>query len=130
ERNNGTVAPATVNDYTYDQPATAVSQLSPTNVLGRLASASAPGSTIVMSYDGLGRLGARGFKDDDTYIEKHSYFDDGSEKRLELLLPDNGFKSEHVDYAYDSAGRTKSVKYADDTISQDLFTATAANGDI
>ena len=40
------------------------------------------------------------------------------------MLPDNAFKDERVDYIYDSAGRTRSVKYSDGTINKDLFTAT------
>ena len=119
--------------YVYDQPSNAIAQLTPTNVYGRLARAYGQASDITLSYDGLGRLNARGIFDGNTqtnYIEKHAFNDDGSQKRLEFLLPDTGFKSEHVDYTYDSAGRPLTVRYSDGTVSQDIFTATPGGADI
>jgi RHS repeat-associated protein len=115
DRINNLVDPATVNDYAYDQPATFVNLVTPTNVHGRLASASWPTGRVSFSYDGLGRVNARGFDDGrgNNYIEKHTYHGDGSPSELHLLLPDNGFKDERVDYTYDSAGRLRTARYSD-----------------
>ena len=107
---------ATINDYTYDvgvgndtPPVTA------THMLGRLATASwgdpssLAGGKRSSSYDGFGRISAKVFTDttvppNKVYAEKHDFNDDGSEKTLHLLLDDNGFKEETVDYAYDLGG--------------------------
>lgn len=118
----------TVHDFTYDRPATFVNRVQPSNVLGRLASASWPAARASFSYDAFGRLNARGFdnRHGNTFIEKHTYHGDGSPSALDLLLPDNGFKDERVDYTYDSAGRPRSVTYRDGTTSQALFSAPGA----
>ena len=107
----------TVNDFTYDRPATFVARVTPTNVRGRLASASAPTSRVSFSYDGLGRVNARGFDDREgsTYIEKRTYHGDGSLSELHLLLPDTGFTDERIGYSYDSAGRLRTANYSDGT---------------
>jgi hypothetical protein len=114
---NNAVDAETVNDYTYDQPATFVNLVTPTNVRGRLASSSWPTGRVSFSYDGLGRVNARGFDDrhGNTYIEKHMYHGDDSPSELHLLLPDTSFKDERVDYSYDSAGRLRTAKYSDGT---------------
>jgi RHS repeat-associated protein len=117
DRTNNVVDAETVNDYTYDQPATFVNRVTPTNVRGRLASASWPTGRVVLSYDALGRVDARGFDDrhSNSYIEKHAYHGDGSPSRLHLLLPDDGFKDERVDYIYDTAGKLRTARYSDGT---------------
>ncbi len=129
----GQTVPGTVNDYTYDvgvgnttPPVTA------TNVIGRLASASWPTGAASFSYDGFGRVNTKVFTDttvtpNKVYVETHDIHDDGSEKTLHLLLPDNGFKDEMVDYSYDTAGRIKSALYNDGVSPQSLFAASGTN---
>ena len=57
-------------------------------------------------------------------MEKHDIPRRRLAAALDLLLPDNRLhEDERVDYRYDSAGRTISVKYSDGTTNQDLFTA-------
>ena len=121
-KTNNVVDAETVNDYTYDKPATFVTRVTPTNVRGRLASASWPTGRVSFSYDGLGRVNARGFdnRHGNTYIEKHTYHGDGSPSDLHLLLPDNSFKDERIDYTYDSAGKLRTAKYSDETGSMPL----------
>jgi len=126
---------ATVNDYTYDKPvtiSTPQTTLTTTNVLGRLVQATSPTSAIALSYDTLGRINAKAFTDTTVtpatvYLEKHDIHGDGSEQTLHLQLPDTLFKDEKIDYAYDSAGRVRSVKYNDGT-NQDLFTTAGSTG--
>ena len=122
--------PETVVDYSYDQPVdTTTPPVKATNVLGRLAKATSPTSSVVYSYDDLGRANASVFTDRSVssaniYVQKSTYHGDDSLQALDLLLPDNISppKDEHVDYTYDSAGSLRSVKYQDGTITQDLFT--------
>jgi hypothetical protein len=60
------------------------------------------------------------------YVEKHLYHADGSLQTTELLLPDDNYLDEEVDYAYGSAGRLASVLYqdgADGPFTDDLFEA-------
>jgi RHS repeat-associated protein len=133
DRTNDDVDAETVNDYSYDQPANSrTPPVTATNVRGRLAQATSPTSTTSFSYDGLGRINAEVFTDTTTskvYVEKHSFHGDGSPSALDLLLPDTQFKNEHVDYTYDSAGRSRSVSYTDDggVTSKSLFTASGAS---
>ena len=133
DRTNNTVDAETVNDYFYDQ---AVNNTTPpvtaTNVLGRLSKAISPSSTQSFSYDGLGRMNASVFIDktdnNKVYVEKHATHGDGSPSGLDFLLPDTQFtKTEHVDYTYDSAGRTRSVAYADGSITQPVFSASGGS---
>lgn len=125
QQNDGVVDAATANDYQYDQPIAVAPQLDPTNVLGRLAQASAPTGTTSFSYDAFGRVNGQVFTDSvgGIYIEQHATHADGSPASLDLLLPDTGFADEHVDYAYDSAGRGKSVRYSSGSETVDLFEA-------
>ena len=135
DRTNNVVDAATVNDFLYDQPVNVTTPpVLATHVLGRLAKATFPTGAVSFSYDGLGRVNTQTFTDTTTapvgvYVEKHTYHGDGSLSALDLLLPDTGFRNEHVDYSYDSAGRTRSVKYSDGTINQNLFSA-AGSADI
>ena len=94
-----------MNDYLYD---TGINNTTPpvtaTNVLGRLAKATSPTSSVSFSYDPFGRVNAQVFVDLTTgpgniYVEKRDYHGDGSPTALHLLLPDtNNFADEHVDY--------------------------------
>jgi RHS repeat-associated protein len=126
QQNNGTVDPATVNDYLYDQPVNVAPQVTPTYLLGRLAQASSPTGTVSFSYDAFGGINARVFTDNHggMYVEKHTVHADGTPAALDLFLPDTGFADEHVDYQYDSAGRGTSVHYTNGASSEDLFEAT------
>jgi RHS repeat-associated protein len=124
QQNGGVIDPETVHDYTYDQGVNVAPQVTPTNVLGRLAKATWPTGSVTFSYDDLGRTNAQVFTDAQggLYVEKHTLHADGSPLSLELFLPDTGYADEHVDYTYDSAGRGLSVKYTNGD-SQDLFQA-------
>lgn len=126
---DGTVDADTVNDFTYDTPATFATRLTPTNVLGRLASATAPTLRESLSYDGLGRLNGHGYDDrhGNVHIVKNTFHGDGSLQALHLLLNDTSFKDEQVAYAYDSAGRPNLVTYTDGTLPQTLYSATGSN---
>jgi RHS repeat-associated protein len=127
ERFNGVVDARTVSDYSYDQGVNVAPQVTPTNVLGRLAQASSPTGAVAFSYDSLGQINARVFTDahGGMYVETHTTHADGSPAALDLFLPDTGFADEHVAYNYDSAGRATSVTYANGTNTEDLFEATS-----
>jgi len=131
DQTNQVVDAATVNDFVYDQAVnTTTPPVTATNVLGRLAKATSPTSSVSFSYDAFGQVNAQVFTDRTTtsanvYVQKHTFHGDGSVKTLDFLLPDTTpAKDERIDYSYDSAGRTRSVKYSDGTINMDLFTAT------
>lgn len=131
DQTKGVVDPQTVNDYVYDIGVNnATPSVTATNVKGRLAKATSPTSKVSFSYDGLGRVNAKVFTDrtvgsNNVYVQKQDFHGDGSPQTLHLLLPDNAFKDEKVDYSYDSAARPRSVKY-NDGASQDLFTASGS----
>jgi RHS repeat-associated protein len=135
DRTNNVVEAATVNDYLYDQPVNVtMPPVVATHVRGRLAKATFPTGAVAFSYDGLGRVNAQTFTDTTTtpvgvYVEKRAYHGDGALAALELLLPDTDFRTEHVAYRYDSAGRIRSVDYADGTVDHNLFSA-AGSADI
>jgi len=131
DKTNSATDPGTVNDYVYDQGVNTITPaVTATNVLGRLAKATAPTSTAAFSYDAFGRVNATTFTDttdsNKVYVQKGDYHGDGSLQTLHLLLPDNAFKDEKVDYTYDSTGRTRSAKY-NDGANLDLFTTTGSN---
>jgi len=99
-------------------------------VLGRLAKATAPTSSVSFSYDAFGRVNARVFTDltatsNNVYVNKYDYHGDGTLQSIHLLLPDNTFNDEHVEYTYDSAGRTSSVTY-NGNATQSLFAASGS----
>jgi RHS repeat-associated protein len=129
QQNNGVADPDTVNDYAYDQAVTVAPQVTPTNMLGRLAQATSPTGTVSFSYDAFGRPNARVFTDNSggSYIEKHTFRGDGAPTDLDLFLPDTGFADEHVHYVYDSAGRGKSATYTSGPDTQSLFAATTVD---
>src|SRR5262249_52050235 len=80
DQHPGGILPGTINDYSYD---TGVNTVTPpvtaTNTLGRLATASWPGGSVSLSYDGLGRVNTKVFTDttvkpNKVYVEKHDIF--------------------------------------------------------
>ena len=125
QQNNGVTDTETVHDYLYDEAVDLAPQVSASHVIGRLALAVSPTSSVAFSYDDLGRVNARTFTDGDggMYVEKHTTHADGTPAALELYLPDTGYAEEHVAYTYDSAGRGRSVTYANGTYTKDLFEA-------
>ena len=127
EQNNGTVDPATVNAYSYDVGVTLAPSVAPTFVLGHLALASSPTSSVAFSYDALGGINARTFKDADgsVYIEKTLNGADGLLRSLEFDLPDHAYAPEIVKYAYNSAGRVREVRFVDEAGSRELYKADA-----
>ena len=131
EQTNQVVDAATVNDFVYDQAVhTPTPPVTATHVLGRLAKATSPTSSVSFSYDAFGQINAQVFTDRTTtsanvYVEKQTFHGDGSLQALDLLLPDTSFNQKRArGYIYDSAGRTRTVKYADGTSNMDLLTAT------
>jgi RHS repeat-associated protein len=129
---NNTTIPETINDYLYD---IGVNNTTPsviaTNVIGRLAKATSPTSSTSFSYDPFGRINAAVFTDrtvaaNNVYVERHDWHGDGSAQALHLLLPDNAFQDERVDYVYDSAGRIRTVTYSVGTTHMNVFTATGS----
>jgi YD repeat-containing protein len=104
EQTNQVVDAATVHDFIYDQ---AVHSTTPpvtaTHVLGRLAKATSPTSSVSFSYDAFGRINAQIFTDRTTpsanvYVQKHTFHGDGSLQALDFLLPDTTpAKEERVD---------------------------------
>jgi RHS repeat-associated protein len=119
DQTNLVAIPETVKDFVYDQGVNNVTPpVTATNTLGRLAKATSPTSSVSVSYDAFGHINAQVFTDrtatsNNVYVEKRDYHGDGSLQALHLLLPDTAFKDEKFDYAYDSAGRMRLVKYAD-----------------
>ena len=124
ERTDNVADPDTLYDYLYDQGVNIAPQVTPTNMLGRLAQASSPTGAVAFSYDALGAINARVFTEPqgNMYVEKHTWRADGSPSALDLYLPDTAYAQEHVEYKYDSAGRSSTVKYSA-TDNQDLFAA-------
>ena len=125
EQTGGVGDPATTSKYQYDVPGTSPF-VSPTYVAGRLASATTASSTVVLGYDGFGRVNARTFTDDTytMYSERHGFHGDGSEAWIELRLPDNAYQPERVDDIYDSAGRVRRMQFVSGATTQELFSAT------
>jgi YD repeat-containing protein len=74
EFNNGIEDDTTVKKYGYDVGVNASSHVSPTFVLGRLASASTPEGRVSFSYDAFGRVNGRTFSDTDgkLFVEKQT----------------------------------------------------------
>jgi len=134
DRTNSAAIPETVNDFAYDQPVNnATPPVTATNVIGRLAQATSPTSSVSFSYDPFGRINAQAFTDrtahsKNVYVEKFTTHGDGSPQTLDLLLPDTNYADENVSYAYDSAGRTRSVMYSSGAVSQSLFSASSSTG--
>jgi RHS repeat-associated protein len=125
EENNGVADPDTVNSYSYDAPVNLSPRVSPTFVLGQLASATSPRGAVAFSYDALGSLNARTFSDGagGIYVDRPAYHTDGTLDSLTFNLPDNGYAPELVKYGYDSAGRSRSIHYSDGTGEQSLYSA-------
>ena len=124
EQNGGLKDAATVSKFQYDLAGSSPF-VTPTYLAGRLSSAATATSSVVMSYDGYGRVASRTFTDDKytTYFEQHGFHGDGSQAWMELRLPDGGYKSERLDYAYDTAGRTRWMWFSDGSNTQELYNA-------
>ncbi len=125
ERSDGIDDPETRNDYAYDIGITASPLLTPTHVLGQLAGARSPRGQVVFSYDALGRVNGRLFIDQQNvpYVERNEYHGIGNLASLEFNLPDRGHAKEVVKYDYDSAGRMRTIMYADPTGNRQLYQA-------
>jgi RHS repeat-associated protein len=122
---DGTADPETLNEYTYDAAVNITPLMTPTFVVGRLASARSPGGQVALSYDAFGRVNARAFADDlsGLYIERTQHHADGSLESLELNLPDRNYAREQVKYGHDSAGRLRTVTYVDPVGTRELYRA-------
>jgi RHS repeat-associated protein len=125
ELRNEVADPDTVNDYLYDVGVSVAPQVTPTNVLGRLAQVKAPTGDVFLSYDAFGRTNARIFTGDEggNLVEKTAHHADGTPSALEFFLPDTGYQQERVDYSYDSAARLRSMKFFQGSSSQEIFEA-------
>lgn len=121
ERNGGVTDPATRYSYIYDTPSSSP-LVDPTALLGRLSLAKGPTGDVGFSYDAFGRVNARTFFDAGTvYVEQQGFRANGSQAWVQLQLPDNNYVAERVDYAYDSAGRLRSMWSFDGANTQQLF---------
>ena len=125
EQNDGVTNAETVKKYHYDVPGQSP-LISPTYVLGKLATAKSPTSEVVLSYDAFGRVNARSFTDgtQNVYIEQHGFHADGSQAWIELNLPDNSYKPERVGYTYDTAGMLRKMWFSDGQNTEDIYRAT------
>ena len=123
EFNGGVGDAATLNRYTYDTAGKS-SIFTPTYFKGRLTSASSRVESTVFSYDGYGRVNARGFTGDkNEYVEQDSFHGDGSSASITLRLPDNAYAQEEVDYEYDSAAQMRWMWFSDGVNTQELYNA-------
>ncbi len=127
ERADGIADPETVTTYDYDAGVKLSPQVTPTFVLGRLARASSPSGQVAFSYDSLGRVNAQTFADlqGGIYVQKSEHHADGTLAFLEFDLPDASYAPETVKYAYDSAGRVRTIMHADVTGARELYRAEA-----
>lgn len=125
EQTGGTRDSETFDDYFYDVGIPVGPEVTPTFVLGRLSEARSPGGQVNFSYDAFGRPNAQSFLDSDgsRYVAKRAFRGDGALATIDLLLPDTGYRAEHVDYGYDSAARLRTMKFTDGQTSRDLFNA-------
>lgn len=123
ERNAGLIDDATVNDYIYDTGGQVSPEVKPTNLLGRLAQAVSPTSTTYFSYDVYGAPNATTwFASDGTrYVQTFAHRKDGTLLSSDFYLPDNSYKDEHVDYAYDTAHQLRNAKYVNAGVSTTLY---------
>jgi RHS repeat-associated protein len=125
ELNDGVIDPETVMKYQYDV-ANASPLLTPTNVVGRLTAAESPTLAVSLSYDAFGNVASRSYVDPTSteYLEEREMHADGSLASFALRLPDNAYAVERAEYAYDSAGRPRSMWFSDGVNTQELYNAT------
>lgn len=125
EQNNGILDPETVRKYFYDQAVNVAPYFTPAFVSGHLARAVAPSGETIFGYDAYGRVNAKAFRDDQgrVYIAKSEHSADGNLTSLTFNLPDTDYADEKAAYAYDSAGRLRSIKYTAGPGGLDLYKA-------
>lgn len=125
ELDNGVSDPATVTTYQYDTAVTASPLVTPTFVAGHMTAATSPNGSVAFSYDPFGQVNAQVMTDGSggSYIVTEEHHADGTRASLTFRLPDNGFNPEAAEYGYDSAGRLRTVNFADQTGSRTLFSA-------
>jgi RHS repeat-associated protein len=125
ETNDGVVDDAALREFKYDYAGQSPFA-TPTNLLGRLASAHSTAQSTVFGYDAFGNVNTRTYRDADlnTYFDQSDYHADGSIASVTLKLPDNGYKAERVDYAYDSAGAVRWMWFDDGVNTRQLYNAT------
>ncbi len=125
ERANGIEDPLSVHEFQYDVMAGVSPLLTSTFLIGRLAAARSPSGQVAFSYDALGRENARLFTPPQggPYLQRTQTLADGTPTLLEFRLPDSNFQPEFVKYGFDSAGRLRTITYADAQVSADLFMA-------
>ncbi|MEZ4376173.1 MAG: RHS repeat-associated core domain-containing protein [Polyangiaceae bacterium] len=128
----GVIDADSVRSFTYDVGvASSTPPLVPTNVLGRLASATSATSSVSFSYDGLGNVDAQSFVDTTvtpgvSYQQRMTTGVDGTLRNFELRLPDTGYQPERANYDYDTAGRLRGVTY-NDGVARTLYAARGVN---
>ncbi len=123
EQNGGITDPDTVHGYEYDTPGSSP-LLAARYVEGRLASASSAKTKVVFSYDPYGNVTGRSFSDGgNVYVERQGYRSDGSRAWIELNLPDRNYAPERVEYAYDTAGQLRSMRFSDGQNTEHLYNA-------
>lgn len=123
ERHNGVVDAETVNDFTYDMAQPVASQITPTNLLGRMSASHAASGDTYFSYDENGATNATVWNDGagQQYLEKLSHRIDGTMTSMDLFLPDRNYDPEHVDFSYDSAKRLVAATYSSSTQHRTLY---------
>jgi RHS repeat-associated protein len=125
--NDGIPDPATVKQYTYDTAVIGSPLVTPSFVLGRLASATSSSSQITLSYDAFGAINAEVYSDNQggVYVERPRLNLKEQLESLEYDLPDNQYHPEVVTYSYDSADVTREVQYKDDSGIHAIYHASA-----
>ena len=112
-----------MHGYEYDTPGSSP-LLAARYVEGRLASASSAKTKVVFSYDPYGNVTGRSFSDGgNVYVERQGYRSDGSRAWIELNLPDRNYAPERVEYAYDTAGQLRSMRFSDGQNTEHLYNA-------
>ena len=123
EQRNGEIDAESVNDFTYDAGSVVAPQVTPANLVGRLASSHAASGDTFYSYDAYGLVGAMVWNDDagQQYVEKLGHRADGTLTSMDLYLPDRNYDQEHVQYLYDSANRLVGANYSSSTQQRTLY---------
>jgi RHS repeat-associated protein len=126
ETQNGEVQEATAKQYFYDTPSGQPGHLDTQYLLGQLSWARTAARTVFLGYDAFGRLTTTSRSDagDATFYAERLMLGPASEVAvLELLLPGNPNTSEQIQYGYDSARRTRSIRFEDAAGTNELWRA-------